>query len=221
MPEVWDAATYDEPRRRLVPCFDEFYGCVAEMVARSCPAAAQVLDLGAGTGILSGTLAERLPAARFTLLDVSDAMLAVARHRLADRQAEFTVRLLTDELPAGPFDAVVSSLAIHHLSDDEKAELFRRAAAVLVPGGLLLNADQIAAPVADLDGLYRELHLDRARMLGSDEAELAAAVERMCVDRNSTLAGQLQWLTAAGLQRVDCFWRWYGFAVFGGWNPAD
>ena len=216
MSEVWDAATYDEPRRRLVPCFDDFYGVVGELVVRSCPAAARVLDLGAGTGILSATIADRLPAARFHLFDGSESMLAQAQRRLAGREALFTVALLTDPLPAGPFDAIVSSLAIHHLHDEEKRDLYERALERLAPGGLFLNADQIAAPTPELDALYRALHLDRARELGSDEAEVAAAVERMRVDRNALLPEQLEWLHSAGFQHVDCFWRWHGFAVFGG-----
>lgn len=156
-----------------------------------------------------------------TLLDGSAAMLRVARNRLAERHAEFVVASLTDELPEGPFDAVVSSLAIHHLHHEEKADLYARAATTLAAGGLLANADQIAANDARLDPLFREMHLERARALGSDESEVSAAVERMSVDRNAMLTEQLKWLARAGLQRVDCFWRWYGFAVFGGWKLAD
>src|SRR5881394_313569 len=83
MSTIWNAATYDSERRRLVPCFDEFYGTVTEMVARCCQSSPRILDLGAGTGILSAAILERLPSARLTLLDPSAEMLRRATTRLA------------------------------------------------------------------------------------------------------------------------------------------
>ena len=115
MSTVWDAHTYDSERRRLVPCFDDFYGTVAEMVARFCPLPPRILDLGAGTGILSSVIVERVAVAELSLLDASADMLQRAATRLAQRRLEVLVQPLTEELPRGPFDAVVSALAIHHL----------------------------------------------------------------------------------------------------------
>jgi len=107
-----------------VPCFNEFYGTVADLVARCCPSAPRILDLGAGTGILSAAIVDRVPGGRLTLLDASAEMLQRAATRLARfHQPKFLVQQLTAELPAGPFDAVVSALAIHHLSHPEKSAL--------------------------------------------------------------------------------------------------
>src|SRR4051812_21993000 len=119
MSTVWNAATYDTERRRLVPCFDEFYGTVSELVARFCPDTPRILDLGAGTGILSSAIVDRVPTARLHLLDASAEMLQQAAIRLSGRQAPMTVQSLEADLPSGPFDAIVSALAIHHLADVE------------------------------------------------------------------------------------------------------
>src|SRR5688572_14227084 len=123
-PQVWDPKTYDAARRRLVPDFDAFYGTAAFVVAQtasasesaSASASPRILDLGAGTGLLSEAVARCVTAPRLTLHDASASMLAVARTRLAaaaaaaGHQAEFHIGALQDPLPPGPFDAVVSAL---------------------------------------------------------------------------------------------------------------
>ena len=117
MSTVWNALTYDLERLRLVPCFDEFYGTAAELIARCRPSNPSVLDLGAGTGILSAAIVDRVAIGWLTLLDASAKMLERAATRLARCHPEIVVQPLTAELPSGPYEAVVSALAIHHLSD--------------------------------------------------------------------------------------------------------
>ena len=82
MNAIWNASTYDTERRRLIHCFDEFYGTVGELIARFCPKSPRILDLGAGTGILSAAIAGRVPAAQLQLLDASSEMLQRAAERL-------------------------------------------------------------------------------------------------------------------------------------------
>ncbi|MCM3883633.1 trans-aconitate 2-methyltransferase [Frankia sp. R82] len=175
---IWDPATYDAQRRHLVPSFDLLYGTVGDLVARIDEVRAElpdearggdqeavrggvrgmsgpvVLDLGCGTGLLAAAVLEAVPTARLHLFDGAAPMLAQARTRLpADRVAGLTVSDLTGDLPAGPFDAVVSGLAIHHLDDAGKKALFRRIAGVLRPGGLFANLEQVDGPVAALTRL--------------------------------------------------------------------
>lgn len=213
------AGTYDSGRRRLVPCFDAFYGTAVELATRRLPAAPRVLDLGAGTGLLTALLAAQLPDATFVLVDGSAEMLAVAERNLG-RRAAVHVRDLRDPLPAGPFDAVVSALAIHHLTDPEKKDLYARVPGVLAPGGVFVNAEQVAGPTSELDALYHQVWLDQTRQRGADAAELAAAAERMAFDRPAPVADQVAWLGEAGLRDADCFFKQYRFAVFAGWTPS-
>jgi tRNA (cmo5U34)-methyltransferase len=72
-----------------------------------------------------------------------------------------------------------------------------------------------------LQELFEAVHLDGARALGSSEAEIAGAIERMSIDQCAAASDQLQWLRAVGFVDVDCFYRSFRFAVFGGWRGRE
>lgn len=214
--------TYDADRRVLIPCFDDFYGTAGEVAALGRSGPVRVLDLGAGTGLLSGVLAGVLPDASFVLLDEAPEMLARAGERLAplgDRVSTVVARL-QDPLPEGPFDVIASALAIHHLDDAGKADLYARCAASLAPGGVFVNAEQVAGPTDRLDDTYRERWRTHCRELGATDEVLAAADARMAIDLPASVEDQLGMLRAAGLVDVDCLFRSWRFAVIAGWAPA-
>jgi tRNA (cmo5U34)-methyltransferase len=98
-----------------------------------------ILELGVGTGETSRRVLARHPGAELVGIDASAAMLAEARLPNADLR----VARLEDPLPKGPFDLVVSCLAVHHLDGAGKRDLFERIAAVLADRGLFVLADVI------------------------------------------------------------------------------
>jgi len=212
------AAEYEAPRRRLIPPFDAFYGTAVAALALLGRRPARVLDLGAGTGMLAARIAEAHPACRLVLLDGAAAMLERAGERLGGR-ADLVVGDLRDPLPAGPFDAVVSALAIHHLDDGAKRDLLRRVHDALVPGGVFVNAEQVAGPTADWDARYRTWHAAQARAAGATAREWGGAVQRMRHDRCASVEAQLGWMRDAGLS-ADCLFKNHAFAVLAGVRAA-
>jgi tRNA (cmo5U34)-methyltransferase len=217
------ASTYDDDlRRRLIPPFDAFYGtAVAALDGAGAEDGAplRVLDLGAGTGLLSAFVAAAHPDAELVLVDGAPAMLARARERLGEADASFHIADLRDPLPGGTFDAVVSALAIHHLDDAGKRELFARVHAALRPGGVFVNAEQVAGATAEEDAAWRAWHREQSVALGTTPQEWAAAEERMSADRCSPVRDQLAWLTDAGFTATAPFHD-HRFAVLVGRTPA-
>jgi tRNA (cmo5U34)-methyltransferase len=214
------AAQYTALRRRLVPGYDRFYGSVVEVLALMPVPPRRILDLGAGTGLLSARVADAFPEASVELLDASPPMLAEARERLGERVAAVHIRDMAGPLPEGPFDAIVSALAIHHLSDDDKRALMVRAHARLAPGGVFVNAEQAAGSTPWITDLYRRRWLSDCRALGAGEPELADAAQRMTLDRCADVESQLQWLRDAGFAAAECVYRDWRQAVICGFTEA-
>ncbi len=196
-----------------MPRFDAFYGTAVEALALGGRPPRRVLDLGAGTGLLASFVRAAHPDAELTLLDGSGRMLAQARETLGSDRATFVERDFTDPLPRGPWDAIVSALAIHHLADDDKRDLFTRVLGGLKPGGVFVNAEQVIGPSPRFTEFYERWHEARARQAGSDDAEWAGALERMEHDRCATVEDQLRWLRATGFAETDCLFKDHGFAV--------
>jgi uncharacterized protein YdhG (YjbR/CyaY superfamily)/predicted TPR repeat methyltransferase len=120
----WAARVADAPRARFLAEF-----------TRRLPAGSRVLDLGCGAGLpTTGELARRY---KVIGVDISEAQISAARRNVPDGtfvQSDFA-ELRFD---AGSFDGVVALYAISHLPRDEHAELFRRIADWLAPGGLFM-----------------------------------------------------------------------------------
>jgi len=208
------AASYDAARRALIPPFDRFYGAAVEALELANAPLARVLDLGAGTGLLSGMVAAAHPGAELVLVDGARAMLDRARERLRGHPAaSLACADLRDALPAGPFDAVVSALAIHHLDDDAKRVLLGRVHAVLRPGGVFSWAEQVAGVTPDLERRYVERWIARCRAAGVQEDALQESLDRQKLDLHVPEGPQLAWLAEAGFSTVDLAFKDERFAV--------
>lgn len=216
---LWNPATYDTLRRQLIPSFDLLYDSAVDIVAMTVPAAPRILDLGAGTGLLSAAVLGRLPDAELLLVDGSPAMLERAAHRFAGHAGVHTVVAdLLAPLPAGPFDAVVSGLAIHHLTHDGKKALFARIHDALTPGGVFVNVEQVLAPAPHVEEMYDRRHEHHVHEWNTPAEEWAAGRERMKHDICADLDSQLRWLRDAGFATVDCAAKNWRFATYAGWR---
>jgi SAM-dependent methyltransferase len=162
----------------------------------------RLLDLGCGDGRLAALVLDAYPGSRAIGLDFSATMLEAARRRFdGNDAAEVRHHDLDEALDVdGPFDAVVSSLAIHHVDDERKRALFREVADRLAPGGVFCNLDVVASPTAALHERWR----------------VEIGVEDDPSDRLTDVASQLGWYLEAGLVDVDCIWKWRGLALMRG-----
>ncbi len=188
------ADEYDRSHRRHVPGSEEFYGAAVAAIPYGPDDSIRVLDLGAGTGLLSAMVAAKFPRSHVTLVDASVEMLRVARRRFSGEPGRFEYRVMDyarEPLPGAPpddnrgYDVVVSALSIHHITDGDKRGVFEKVHDALVEGGIFVNADQTPG-------------------------------ETPQVDKNATLKAQLAWMEEAGFEEVACDYENKRFVVYGG-----
>jgi SAM-dependent methyltransferase len=223
--------------RGAIPFAQEQFAVMLQLVANGRQPVRRFLDLGAGDGILSAVMLSSYPAAEPVLLDFSPPMLDAAKARLAPLATK--PRLLEADLatpawresvaPHAPFDAIVSSFAIHHLEDNRKRALYGEVFDLLAPGGTFAHIEHVAAGAPWIARTFEEGMIDAIWEHGrsSDpaltrEATAASYASRPDRDANclAPLSVQCVWLREIGFAQVAAPFRWYEIAVFGGYRPA-
>lgn len=197
----------------------------------------EVVELCCGDGSLAEALLERHPGCRVIGLDGSTAMLEAARIRLAGSGGRFRTGFF--ELAGREWrsryrdcSAVVSSLAVHHLRDAEKRQLFGDLTAMLAPRGVFVLADvmQPTAPAARaLAANQWDEAVDRRSLARYGDTRGSEAFRRLRwnafrypdtdVDHLATLSQHLAWLQAAGFDPVEVVWAHAGHAVLASVRP--
>lgn len=206
------AKEYDSERRALIPCFDDFYGIVIDCIDFKGDNP-KVLDLGAGTGILSQFLLEKYPNAEIVLIDLAEKMLKEAEKRFEgnDNISFICDDYITHEFNT-KFDIIISSLSIHHLTGTEKKVLIEKYYDLLNDGGNFVNADQVLNPNKGVEDYFKS-KLDEHTGEISEKAYGEAKIRRT-YDKPSSVDFQLECLKNAGFDRVGIPYKYYVFAVF-------
>lgn len=208
------AKEYDEGRRRFIPCFDDFYEGATDFIVRSIPTPRLVLDLGAGTGLLTSYWYKNLPDTDYLLVDVADQMLEEAKMRFEKAEnMSYEVLDYKDSLPDMDFDVIISALSIHHLEDEEKRNLFTRIYKKLPNGGIFVNYDQFCAETAMMNDLLNTYWISKLEHSGLSERELSRWRERQKFDRECTVSSELGWLKESGFINVQCIYTNQKFSV--------
>src|SRR5512137_1619762 len=208
------AQDYDSQREYIIPEMRQYYGAAVWAMETGVPEP-EILDVGAGTGLMSAFLLEKFPDARLTLMDISENMLDEAKKRFATRpDTEYIVCDYSRSELGGPYDLVCSALSIHHLPPEDKRRLFGRIYRGLKPGGMFVNADQADGETPYFRKRYLEYWNDFLRSGPMTDAQHAEILKRRdSLDRNEKLSVQLTWLSGAGFSDVDVVYKNRTFIV--------
>jgi len=215
-----EAQVFDETIVRLIPHYDDMIEALVSSLPFSPVARPSILDLGCGTGTVSARILGRFPDAHVTCLDLASNMIAMAKQKLSPYKMDESQFICADFSlwkPAVRYDAIVSSLALHHLPDDGEKKFFAKVFESLASGGIFVNADVVLSENKTLQDMYlgkwREFMLKAVSVEEVDEKWFPSYRNE---DRPAILLDQLEWLKESGFTSIDVMWKYYNFAVYGG-----
>ncbi|MBE9164011.1 class I SAM-dependent methyltransferase [Tychonema sp. LEGE 06208] len=210
------AFDYDSLIPRLIPHYREQQDLILQLIPFETNANIQVLDLGAGTGILSALIMQAFPQAKVLAFDMAENMLKICQTNLSAFGKRLTLQqgnFAEDDFGSG-YDLVVSGLAIHHLDSAGKQQLFHQLFQSMNPEGILLIRDIVTGATPKLTEQYEKLWRQYMKASGEDDA--AWFQNYLKEDIPSSVEEQTKWLAEAGFADAACHWRYLNFAIFGG-----
>jgi tRNA (cmo5U34)-methyltransferase len=172
----------------------------------------RILDLGTGNGRLLRIIKMNRPHIRAVAVDVSPIMLMGVRKRFPDDDSVKIIdHDLNDsllEIGLGTFDAIVTSLTIHHLTHERKYSIYREIFSLLNHGGIFCNLEHVDSPTPAL----------HKHFLDSIGEKIASFVREEYSDKLLSAETQLSWLRQIGFTDVDCYWKWLEMALLIGYK---
>ncbi len=229
-----NADIYILERKRLFEILKSFYRYFLGNKGSQKPV--KVLDLGCGNAAITMELLKEDNKINATLVDGSLEMFENARKNLKNyKDMNFIHKTFQELLGSGSqdkeaqnniipgeFHLVVSSLAIHHISTEEKKSLFQYIYDHLKPGGFFLNIETVKAPVDELEQWYRVLWSEwiRENQIKLDTKKSFEYLPEQYKDNPDnhpdTLQIQLDALESVGFSQVDCYYKYGIFSIYGG-----
>jgi tRNA (cmo5U34)-methyltransferase len=231
------AQTFLQGVRRAIPAATLQLEVLSKIVSMWCPLPSKILDLGCGDGVLGRLLIETHPTAHVTFADFSEPMLEALRKQIGGNQraAVMKVDFATPAWAKSfeveePFDVIVSGFAIHHQPDDRKRELYAEIYGLLSEGGIFLNLEHVSSVSPSVSALFDSFFVDHLlRFHGNvtpskTRQEIEETYYQRPDKKENILAPvetQCRWLRDMGFLDVDCFFKVFELALFGGRKPSN
>ena len=207
------AQKYDNQRRWFIPCFDDFYKSSISLLKYYREDFNIIVDLGAGTGLLTKEIYELYPDAHYVLIDIANDMLKIAAERFKGfNNFEFLEWNYAEDIPVENCDLMCSALSIHHLENDEKGALYKNIYKKLNTTGCFINLDLFIGETETINNLYDAWWFNYIDNSGIAE-EKASWMKRRELDKENTIPETIELLKSSGFRAVECIYRFMKFGV--------
>ena len=208
------AEEYDKNRKLFIPCFEDFYVATTDFITSNIAEPKRILDLGAGTGLLSYFWFKHYPKSEYVLVDIADEMLDVARKRFSGiDNISYQIADYSKELPAGDFDVIASALSVHHLENEDKQRLFERIYDALPDGGLFVNYDQFCAGQPKMNDWFDSYWINQLENSTLTDHDIELWKERRKLDRECSVEQEMNMLSKCKFKAVKCIYSYQKFSV--------
>ncbi len=214
-----EAKEFDGNIQKIIPFYNQMVNAVVDSIHFEKDSAIRIIDLGCGTGTIAEKISEKFRNSKIYCLDIASNMIDIARHKLSGCTGiEFIHGDFCKIEFNNKFDVVVSSLALHHIENDQcKREFYKKIYDNLTISGLFINADVVLASAEyhQIINMIRWIEFMN-KNVSQDEIFGNWIPKYKAADRPAKLMDQLKWLEDIGFKSVDVFWKYYNFSVYGG-----
>ena len=208
------AAEYDANRKKFIPCFEDYYISTTKFIASAISEPKRILDLGAGTGLLTYYWYQQFPKTEYVLVDVAEEMLKIARNRFDGiNTVTYQISDYTKVFPEDNFDIIISALSVHHLEDDDKLKLFARIYDKLPSGGVFVNYDQFCAGQTEINKWFNSYWENNLTNSGLTAHDIELWQERRKLDRECSVEQEIEMLYKCKFKEVKCVYSCQKFSV--------
>lgn len=214
-----EANEFDEIIIKLIPYYNQMVQALVDSIHFDKDLPIRVIDLGCGTGTIAKTISDKFPNSKIVCLDIASNMIDIAKHKLSShKETNFIVGDFSQMDFGDKFDVVVSSLALHHLENDNyKIKFYTKIYDILAESGQFINADVVLAST----DYHQILNINRwieymNKTVPIDEILNKWIPKYKSEDKPAKLIDQIKWLEAIGFKSVDVIWKYYNFSVYGG-----
>ncbi|MDR0335208.1 MAG: class I SAM-dependent methyltransferase [Methanomassiliicoccaceae archaeon] len=210
-----EAQIFDALIQKIVPNYNEMIDALVSVIPFPRESKLSVADLGCGTGTVAKAVRNVFPNITITCVDIAGSMLEIARQKLGP-----DVKCIQADLNKYEFDEshdlIVSSLALHHLENDEdKMRLYEKIYSALRPNGMFVNIDIVLGGNGTLQNEYM-MKWRRFMEKGLPEKDIEEQwlPTYYAEDRPAKLITHLDMLKECGFSVIDVVYKYYNFAVY-------
>jgi len=210
-----EAEEYDVIIQKLIPYYNQMIDALVSVIPFSKENTFSVIDLGCGTGTISKAVKNKFPNVNIACVDISENMLEIAKNKIGGNvnciQADFNSFNFPQK-----YDLIVSSLALHHLeNDNDKLEFYRKIHSSLNQGGIFINIDIVLGGNDFIQDLYMKKWREfMEKSVSSEEIDGKWLPNYYAEDRPAKLTAHLNMLKECGFTDIDVIYKFYNFAVY-------
>jgi ubiquinone/menaquinone biosynthesis C-methylase UbiE len=224
------AKDYDLYQSAVVPGYQEMLDLVAGACWRYLPKEAKIIDLGCGTGNAALAVLQKIPSARFYLIDGSERMVKVAAEKITSTCPDAILGCSVADLAGSDweeglegegYDAIISTLVLEHLPFDRYKVALAKCNRLLKPDGWLLAAEGYSEEGSDMQEWFFEEMEERRRAIDPKLSDFVAQLR----DEKEThyycsKAEKEDWWMQAGFAKVNVLWQYLCIALMAGRKPV-
>ena len=210
-----EAEEFDIIIQKLIPHYNQMVNALVSAIPFSKESSFSAIDLGCGTGTISKSIKNIFPNFNITCVDISEKMLEIANNKIGGNinciQADFN----SFDFPQ-KYDLIVSSLALHHLeNDNDKWKFYKKIYSSLNQTGVFVNVDIVLGNDEVLQDLYMKKWREfMEKSVSLEEINGKWIPNYYAEDRPTTLISHLDMLSECGFTNVDVIYKFYNFAVY-------